>query len=92
VGHKHAEFWRQHPGLVWSNPEADDDVLIGAALLRPRFLEILEIAAEFGLERVEARWRELSQEDTPESRRAAPVVQRILKNLRRGRDNAAAGD
>ncbi|MEZ5301199.1 MAG: hypothetical protein R3F11_11180 [Verrucomicrobiales bacterium] len=46
------EFWDRHPGLVWSNRHAPDDVFIAAALRKGRFLQLLEIAVEFGLDRV----------------------------------------
>ncbi len=49
-----ADFWRGHAGLVWSNSQADDGAHIRAALLRPRFGRLLEIAVEFGLPRVRA--------------------------------------
>ena len=44
----HREFWRRHPGLVWSNPEADDATHIRAALVRPRF----DVDALIALDRV----------------------------------------
>jgi len=46
------KFWQRHPGLVWSNPGADDSVHIRAALLRPTFTRLLDVVLEFGLERV----------------------------------------
>lgn len=49
-------FWRRHPGLVWSNPNAPDDAFISAALQKNRFLQLLDIAAEFGVERLRRRW------------------------------------
>ena len=87
-----AELWSSHPGLVWSNPHAGDDVRIRAALLRPRFLELLEVVAVLGIVRVEEQWRLLEEEDTPLSRRATPVVQRILGNVRRGMEVALAAE
>ena len=85
-----AEFWNRHPGLVWSNPEADDDVRIRAALLRPRFMELLDIVCELGIQRVGTEWQALREESTSEARRAAPVVERILRNVRRGMALASA--
>ena len=55
-------FWDAHGrvGLVWSNPNASDDVLIAAALLRrPNFHLLLDIAAHFGLDRLKCRWEGL---------------------------------
>src|ERR1051325_10778349 len=64
------EFWRRHPGLVWSNPEAPDAVFIRAALLKARFTELLDIAIEFGLDRLKEEWRVLDEEGTPKARLA----------------------
>lgn len=87
----HAAFWDRHPGLVWSNPDASDDVRICAMLLRPRFLDLLDIVLEFGADRIGAKWQALREEDTPEARRAAPVVERILRNVQRGMALAVSG-
>ena len=54
----HRQFWDRHPGLVWSNREAPDDAFIGAALRQGRFLQLLDIAAEFGLDRLKRVWRQ----------------------------------
>jgi hypothetical protein len=64
-------------------------VLIRASLLRPRFSQLLDVAHEFGLARVEAEWRLLLQEGTTEARRAETTVERILSNIRKGIDVAA---
>jgi hypothetical protein len=88
-GH-HSDFWRQMPGLAWSNPKADDSVLIRAALLRPRFGRILEIALEFSVQRVGAEWRILIKENTLEARRAKAAVERILRNIKKGFARASA--
>lgn len=91
-GFQRSAFWRQHRGLVWSNPDADDSTHIRAALVRPRFSQLLKIAAEFGLERVQAEWRVLKSEPTAEVEKARPIVERILANIEEGRRLAAAGD
>jgi hypothetical protein len=83
MANRHA-FWQRHPGLVWSNPEADDSAFIGAALLRPRFSRLLDIAAEFGVERLQHEWALLQAEATPEARRAAATVERILSHIEKG--------
>lgn len=54
------EFWDQHPGLVWSNPDAPDDAFIAAALRKGRFLQLLDIAAEFGLARILQIWESVT--------------------------------
>lgn len=78
------EFWNRHRGLVWSNPAADDSTHIRAALERPRFSRLLEIAAEFGLERVRREWAELQKDDVREVARARAPVERILGNIEKG--------
>lgn len=92
VIHSHKAFWGGQPGLVWSNPDASDEVMIRAALLRPRFSQILEIALEFSVGRVEHEWSVLRDEGTAEARRAAPVVERIISNVRRGAALASRGN
>jgi len=77
----HREFWRQHPGLVWSNPEAGDEVRIRAGLVRPHFDRLLSIALEFGLDRVQQEWSVLLDEGTSETGRARATVERILANI-----------
>jgi hypothetical protein len=89
---RHQEFWAKHPGLVWSNPEADDTVHIRAALLRPRFDRLLDVAVMFGLERMRHEWSILLAEDTPEARRARAAVDRILTNIDKGFSSVAARD
>ncbi len=83
-------FWRKHPGLVWSNPAADDATHIRAALVRPRFGRLLDIAVEFGLERVRREWAELQLDDSREVALARAPVERILANIGKGFDRAAA--
>lgn len=93
-------FWRAHNGvaLVWSNPRASDSVMIAKALLAPRFHQLLEIAAHFGLERLKLEWRalcdELGDSPWPEQRRAIdlaePVVSRCLHHMEEGLRNVAA--
>lgn len=83
-------FWQKHRGLVWSNPNADDSTHIRAALIRPRFSLLLEIAVEFGLERVLQEWLELQKDGTREVLRAREPVERILSNIEKGFALAAA--
>ena len=60
------EFWKKFPGLVSSNPKADDAVYIRAALLKGRFDVLLPIAVEFGIERIETEWTILLEENSRE--------------------------
>lgn len=83
-------FWEDHRGLVWSNPAADDLVHIRAALIRPRFSRLLDIAVEFGLQRLRNEWAELQTDDTREVARAREPVERILNNIEKGFALAAA--
>ena len=50
------EFWKKFPGLVWSNPEAGDAVMIRAALARPKTERLRQIVGEFGIERIQTEW------------------------------------
>lgn len=77
-------FWARHPGLAWSNPEADDSVKIRAALLRPRFRRLLDIATEFGAPRVRLEWECLLGDEDRLVARARSPVERILKNIEEG--------
>jgi hypothetical protein len=88
----HREFWKKHPGLVWSNPDADDSVHIRAALLRPQFPRLLDVAVEFGLERVRQEWAVLVEENASPVQRARAPVERILANIEKGFSRAATGD
>jgi hypothetical protein len=83
------EFWARHPGLVWSSSAAGDEVYIRAALVRPRFSQLLEIAVEFGPGRLRAEWNELCSQPAAEVERARPVVERILRNIEKGAAIAA---
>lgn len=89
-GPRHSKFWEQFPGLVWSNSRASDIVMIRAALSRPRFEQLLKIAVEFGLDQVRNEWAVLDKEDTGETQRARPIVERILRNIKKGFSNAKA--
>ncbi len=74
-------FWSRHPGLAWSNSKADDSVRIRAALMRPRFHRILDIANEFGLDCVQAEWDALLADEDAAVRRAKPIDRRILGTI-----------
>jgi hypothetical protein len=85
-----ALFWKKHPGLVWSNRNAGDAVRIRAALLRPSFPVLLDIASHFSLKRLEEEWAILYADPETDTRRVEPTVVRILSNLRRGYEQARA--
>jgi hypothetical protein len=87
----HHDFWAEHPGFVWSNPEAGDAAHIRAALVRPRYRVLLDIAVEFGIERLRCEWAELQADATPEVARAHPSVERMLGHIEEGFALAAAG-
>jgi len=88
----HQEFWRKHPGLVWSNPEADDSVRIRAALMRPRFGLLLHVAVEFGFERLQDEWRQLLGDPMLNTQRVRNTVERILTNIEKGFAHASTAD
>lgn len=83
-------FWKKYPGLVWSNRNAGDAVRIRAALMRPLFPVLLDIAATFGLERLEHEWAILHGDSETDTRRIEPTVSHILANIRRGYEQARA--
>ena len=72
------------PWLVWSKRNASDDVYIAAALLNPRFLQLLAIAEHFGTDCLQEAWEKLKKEVPEESRRAAPHVERMIENILEG--------
>lgn len=80
------DFWAQYPELCWSNRKASDLVHIRAALCRPRFDCLLNIAHAFGLKRLQCEWDALSSDadPLPEVERARPVVERVLRNIEEG--------
>jgi hypothetical protein len=82
------EFWKQFPGLVWSNSKAGDAVMIRAALTRPGMDRLEAIAQEFGLTRIREEWATLcSDKITPLSSTHISLVSsqlnQIEKNLKR---------
>jgi hypothetical protein len=82
-------FWKRHPGLIWSNPFASDTAHIHAALNAPRFDYLLDIAAKFGLERLESEWRKILAESSP-GKVQRSKVERCLRNINEGFRRAAA--
>lgn len=92
IHHKYAgaTFRERHPTLVWSNPDAGDQVYIQRALLRPEFSVLLDAAVEFGLAKVEAEWASLSTEGSDEVTHSRSTTERILKNIRYGYQQVTA--
>ena len=84
MGSNRQDFWKRHPGLVWSNPEAPDSAYIRAALLRPRFGRLLDIALEFGVEQLRREWQVLLADPLVEAERARPAVERIISHIEQG--------
>lgn len=79
-----ATFWARHPGLAWSDPNADDSTRIRAALLRPRFHRLLDIATEFGLLQLKREWDTLIADADDPVERARGSVDRIFRNIEKG--------
>jgi hypothetical protein len=82
------DFWSQFSGLVWSNPTAGDSVRIRAALLKANFHVLLAIAVEFGCDRLIEEWNILQADPLTDTSGAARSVNRILKNILRGYQQA----
>jgi len=87
---RNSEFWSAYPEIAWSNRHASDTVCIRAALMRPRFECLLAIARQFGLEQLRAEWEILVDDELTDSDRAAPHVERSLRNIEIGFNNARA--
>lgn len=83
-------FRDRYRALVWSNPDTDDSIYLRRALLQPTFQMLLDGAVEFGLPRLEQEWQLLDAEGSPEAQRAAARVQRMLKHLHDGYEQATA--
>lgn len=77
-------FREQHRDLIWSNPNAPDDVLIRHALLKPRFTVLLEAAIEFGVDKLESEWLYLKRHAQNETAQVASITDQILKNIHDG--------
>jgi hypothetical protein len=84
------DFWNRFSGLVWSNSNAGDSVRIRAALLNPKFHVLLAIAVEFGCERLIEEWRILQADPLTDTSGVALSVNRILKNILRGYQQACS--
>jgi hypothetical protein len=84
-------FWRAHGGvgLVWSNCDASDSVMIAHALLQPNFHLLLAIAKRFGFLRLKSEWNAVKKgveegafpEELEGLRRVTPIVERSIKHM-----------
>lgn len=83
-------FRERHRDLVWSNPNAPDEVLIRAALIKPKFMILLDAAIEYGVDRLKCEWGVLRSQAENETVRIAPITERILKNIEYGYQQASA--
>ena len=82
-------FWKQFPGLVWSNSKASDTVMIRAALTRPYENRLEAIGREFGLKRVRLEWVALCADKiTPLSSRHIALVSDMLDKIETTLKNA----
>jgi excisionase family DNA binding protein len=83
----HESFWKQFPGLVWSNSKASDTVMIRAVLTRPKKERLEAVGREFGMKRLQREWSILRRDKiTPLSPRHVSLVSDLLdqteKNLK----------
>ena len=77
---------KKYPGLVWSNPEASEEIYIRQALLKPRFTQLFSMAEDFGVNALKREWAILKADpiSVREVERVAPEVERILQNMETG--------
>jgi excisionase family DNA binding protein len=75
-------FWKQFPGLVWSNSKASDAVMIRAALTRAKKDRLEAVGREFGLKRLRREWSILCHDKvTPLSSRHISFVSHLLDEI-----------
>lgn len=67
------EFWDNYPGIVWSNPEAPDSVMISNALLQGRKKVLAAVATRFGGHRLRREWEHLKTQAP-----AFPEIQKVI--------------
>lgn len=85
-----ASFRERYRDLVWSNTNAPDETYIRQALLKPRFMTLLDAAIEFGVERIEREWQLLKEVPEPQVSRVAPITEHIIDNIHNGYRQATA--
>ena len=83
-------FREKYRQFAWSSPNASADMVLRRVLLRPAFQTLLAASLEFGVDKVMDEWNALKVEGGPETLRAAPITDRILKNIRNGQQQATA--
>lgn len=72
-------------GLVWSNPNVSDEVLVRLALRHGAYHFVLDAVLDFGLAYVRQQWLLMLQdEDAAPPARACVDVERKLANIERG--------
>jgi len=68
------QFWEKHPGVVWSNPDAPDSVMISNALLQGK-RDVLKAAAEhFGIAMLFDEWNKIVT-----AAREFPEIERVVR-------------
>ena len=92
IAHSDESLWSSMPGLVWSNPNASVDARIAAALLNPRFSQLLTIAVRFGTSRLQKVWAVLIEESPQEAKKVASHTERILASILEGEHLVNAGN
>ena len=72
-------------GLVWSNPNVSDEVLVRLALRHGAYHFVLDAVLDFGLTYVREQWLlMLEDEDATPPKDACVDVERKLGNIERG--------
>ncbi len=82
------DFWSKYPGIVWSNPDADDSVMISNALLQAKSTILVAIARHFGWPRLVREWTLLKEEvelfpmDLKAVTASGSKIEKIIADLR----------
>jgi hypothetical protein len=78
-------------GLAWSNPNVSNEVLVRNALLRGGYSAVLQAVLDCGMDFVQAQWALMNRPGQEGLTRAAREnIPRMLKNIAKGLDRAAA--
>ncbi|WP_334188699.1 hypothetical protein [Noviherbaspirillum sp.] len=83
-------FREKHRSLVWSNPDASDEIYIRKALLKGYFTILFDAFVEYGLERLEQEWQVLLTENDPSYEGVIPRTTELLQHMRTGYEQALA--
>lgn len=81
-----AAFRRKYPALLWSNPQAPDEVWMRQVLIHPGFDLFLDALIAFGFDQLEAQWAILLAAQDPSALRARKITEDLLQNARDARD------